>query len=413
MSNADRLEELKKKAEDALSSLETKKLKGEIPQAEYEAWKRQFTCSIEKIDLRLRGKDGSKLVEEGDKSIDSRLETLPKPQAQAVLRSLLESSPERITPVFDWKYGNRYPKIEENSGLATEESRSLLEKLCEAGVLEREFLDVYVKCPKCNSFSVRLRPSCPSCGSFDIAGGRVIGHFKCGYSDFADQFKQEKGTYFCPKCKGELKVEGADYQKPGIWFKCQPCNKFFPTPILKQICTTCGTFIRSEEATLHRVYSYKLSPYAEKEIASKILVEPTMKDHLAKVGLNAESPATLVGLSGEKQQFTLAITDPAAPQSKPIVVDVAFSQAKVDLKEVVTFFAKACDIEASAEILVCIPALSEEAKKVASSYGVLTVEATDRKQVPSMLLKVIESITKTNVDQVKKEIAAIKSAIEE
>nr|MDO8133482.1 hypothetical protein [Candidatus Njordarchaeum guaymaensis] len=411
MPDVERLKEVRGRAEDALKSLETKKLKGEIPQSEYEAWKREFTSHIERIESALESKGNAKGEEEGDKSVDSRPQISPKPEDEAVLRSLLEGSAEHITPVFDWKYGNRYPRIEEDSGLTTEESKSLLEKLSEAGVLQREFHDVYIKCPKCNSFSIRSKLNCPSCGSSDIISGEVIGHFKCGYADFADRFKQDKEKYVCPKCKGELKKEGVEYQKPGVWFKCQPCNKFFPTPVLRQLCNACGSSLENEEVVLHRVDAYKLSPYAEKEIVSGLLVASPMKEFLAKVGLNVESPATLTGSSGTKHSFMMAITDTTAPQSRPIVVDIATSESKVEVNEVVTFFAKASDVDSSAEVLVGIPAFSEEAKKTASSYGVLTVEATQRKQIPSMFIKVIESMTKTNVEEVKKEIAAIKSAL--
>lgn len=413
MPDVDKLKEARKKAEDIIKSLETKKLKGEVPLSEYEAWKREFTNQIAKIDSQLQDKVAPKRDGEGEKPIEPRLQIPSQPEAQAVLRSLLESSSDRIIPVFDLNHGDRYPRIEEDCHLAPQETKSLLEKLSEAGVLQREFHDLYVKCVKCNSFSIRLRPSCPSCGSANIVGGRAIGHFKCGYSDFVDKFKQVDGKYICPKCKGELKAEGTDYQKPGVWFKCQSCNKFFPTPVLKQLCNTCGTLLGSEEAFLHRVYSYRLSPVLEKENVSKLLVASAVKEHMAKAGLNVESPATLLGISGEKQLFAMAINDSTAPQNKPIVVEIVNSQNMVDLSEVVSFFAKACDADASAEILVGTPAFSEEAKKVASSYGVLTVETTDRKEIPSMLIRVIESITNTNVNQVRKEINAIKSAIGE
>nr|MDO8097520.1 hypothetical protein [Candidatus Njordarchaeota archaeon] len=410
MPDVDRLKEVRKKAEDAINALETKKVKGEIPESEYEAWKRELTKNIEKIDLALEGKNNPK-AEEEDKAIDSRLKAYPKSQIEAVLKGLLEGSVESLAPVFDWKFGSRYPRVEEDAGLATEESKSLLEKLCESGGLQREFHDVYVKCPKCNSFSVRSRLSCPSCSSSDIVNGAVIGHFKCGYADFTDRFKKENEKYVCPKCKGELKTEGADYQKPGIWFKCQACNKFFSTAVIKQLCNNCGALFENEEAVLYRAPSYTLSPHFEKGIVSGLLIAPPVKESLSNVGLKLEAPFIPTGNSGEKQQFMMGIIDTNAPEAKPIVVDVVSSDTKVDVREVVTFFAKACDIDASVGVLIGLPAFSEEAKKAASSYGVLTVDGNERKQIPSLFIKVIESITKTNVDEVKKEIAAIKSAL--
>jgi Zn finger protein HypA/HybF involved in hydrogenase expression len=410
MPDVNRLREVRKKAEDALKALETKKLKGEIPDSEYEAWKRELTKNLEKIDSALEGKSKPK-VEEEDKSIDSKLKAYPKSQVETVLKGLLDGSVESITPVLDWKSGSRYPRVEKDASLSTEESKALLEKLCESGGLRRELNDVFIKCPKCSSFSVRSRLSCPSCGSSDIVNGLVIGHFKCGYADFVDRFKREKETYVCPKCKAELRKEGVDYQRPGVWFKCQNCGKFFPTAIMKQSCNDCGALFENEESVLYRAPSYKLSSQLEKGIVSGLLVAPPVKEDLAKVGLKLESPFVSTGNSGEKQQFMMGITDTNAPQVKPIVVDIVASDGKVDLKEVVTFFAKACDVDASAEILVGLPSFSDEAKKAASSYGVLTVEATERKQIPSAFIKMIESLTKTNVEEVKKEIAAIKSAL--
>jgi Zn finger protein HypA/HybF involved in hydrogenase expression len=410
MSEIEKLRQAKKKAEDTLKVIEAKKLNGEITQGEYDAWKREFTDHIKKLSSMLEQK-GVQVGEEKETPVDTRVQMYLKTDVQALLKAMLDGSLSDAVPVFDFTYGDRYPRIEEISNIKADDAKLLVGRLYEAGVLQREFHDAYVKCPKCNSFSIRPRIQCPSCGSSNLTRGEALEHLKCGYSDFTVNFDKKGVNYVCPKCKGELKKIGSDYERHEGWFKCHSCNVLSELPAVKEHCNACGNQFDKDEAVLYRAHSYKLSPNATKEVESALLVVSPIKDTLVKLGMSVESPATLTGFSGAKHQFMVAIKEAISPDSKPIIIDIAASEQKVDVNQVLSFFAKACDIDSVAKLLVGVPGFNDDAKKVASSYGIVALEAGDRSVIASLVTNFAQSVIKSNPDSVRREIEALRSAL--
>jgi len=83
-------------------------------------------------------------------------------RVQLFLSKFVSGELSELNPVYDPKYGYKYPVIEAIVGEAriTEE---FLRHLFEVGVLKRKLYDKIVYCPHCNSANVSVHYCCPHC----------------------------------------------------------------------------------------------------------------------------------------------------------------------------------------------------------------------------------------------------------
>jgi len=100
---------------------------------------------------------------------------------------------------------------------------------------------------------------------------------------------------------------------------------------------------------------------------------------LSGSGVQALAPAVVVGKSGVRHEFSLAVGGP-----KPkVVVDEALSMKDVDDLKVLSFYAKVFDVGPERAILCVSPALDPKAKSLAKEYKITVLEnETPRKLVP-------------------------------
>ena len=131
-------------------------------------------------------------------SID-RAELYKMHPTQLLLSKFLSGEISRLDPVYDPKYGYRYPIVEALVG-DPEETEEFLNKLYETGILERELYDRIIYCPFCGSPNISTRYCCPYCGSFNVKKSSLIEHIQCGYIDIEEKFINKNGTLTCPKC---------------------------------------------------------------------------------------------------------------------------------------------------------------------------------------------------------------------
>ena len=79
-----------------------------------------------------------------------RAEVYRDRRMQLILSKFLSGEINKIDPVYDSKYGYRYPLVEALIGdpIATEE---ILTRLYDVGILKRQVFDKTIYCPQCNS----------------------------------------------------------------------------------------------------------------------------------------------------------------------------------------------------------------------------------------------------------------------
>lgn len=307
-----------------------------------------------------------------------RAELYKDRNTQVLLSKFLSGEISELEPVYDSKLGYRYPAVESivNDASIVE---TFLNKLYEAGMLERKLYDKIVYCQKCGSANISIHYRCPYCKSFNIQRSSLIEHVKCGYMDVETNF--HKGNKLvCPKCREELKTLDINYRRAGIWCTCKDCGKSFDIPVTAHFCRDCHANFTFEDAVIKDVYAYSLKEEVKEEAALGWVLVAPIREFLIENGFAVESPAFLKGKSGANHIFDIVAYKEDA-KGKVTVIDLATSAENVmSEKPVIALFAKIFDVSPDNAYLIAIPKMSENGKKMAELYNIIVLEAKNQKE---------------------------------
>jgi len=307
-----------------------------------------------------------------------RLELYKDRNTQVFLSKFLSGEIRELEPVYDPKLGYRYPAVEAIVGNASS-AEAFLNRLYEAGMLERRLYDKIIYCPRCGSANISIHYCCPYCRSFGIQRSALIEHVKCGYMDVEENF-QKGNKLVCPKCREELRKLDVDYRKAGMWCACEDCGKSFDIPNAAHFCRDCHTNFTFEEAVIKDVYAYSLKEEVKEEAAIGWVVIAPIREFLVENGFEVESPAFLKGKSGANHIFDIAAYEGGAAR-KVTVIDIATStENAVPEQPVIALFAKIFDVSPDNAYLIAIPKMSENGKKMAELYNIKVIEAKNQKE---------------------------------
>ena len=300
-------------------------------------------------------------------------------RVQALLNKFMSGSIDALTPIFDLKRGFVYPEVEKIIG-ESEDAEKFLAGLHEAGILRRELYDKIVCCPKCGSVNVSSLYCCPFCFSFDIKRSSLIEHIKCGYMDIEEKFISGDGL-FCPKCKRELREEDVDYRRAGVWCTCNKCGKSFDIPVSRHFCRNCQTSFTFENAKIKGAYTYRLNEGIVKTAASEWAILAPIRKLLEDRGFKVETSGFLEGRSGIKHMFDMiAYNNGRKPEKLAINISTSQDGKTVPEHVIIDMFAKAFDSKVEKAILIAIPKMSENGRKLANHYKICLIEAKTQKE---------------------------------
>jgi len=300
-------------------------------------------------------------------------------RVQALLNKFMSGSIDALTPIFDLKRGFVYPEVEKIIG-ESEDAEKFLAGLHEAGILRRELYDKIVCCPKCGSVNVSSLYCCPFCFSFDIKRSSLIEHIKCGYMDIEEKFISGDGL-FCPKCKRELREEDVDYRRAGVWCTCNKCGKSFDIPVSRHFCRNCQTSFTFENAKIKDAYTYRLNEGIVKTAASEWAILAPIRKLLEDKGFKVETSGFLEGRSGIKHMFDMiAYNNGRKPEKLAINISTSQDGKTVPEHVIIDMFAKAFDSKVEKAILIAIPRMSENGRKLANHYKICLIEAKTPKE---------------------------------
>jgi transcription elongation factor Elf1 len=308
----------------------------------------------------------------------NRAELYKDRNTQAFLSKFLSGEIGELEPIYDPKLGYRYPIVETIVGDPSN-VEDFLNRLSEAGILERRLYDKIIYCPRCGSANISVHYCCPYCKSFNIQKSSLIEHVKCGYMDIEENFC--KGSKFvCPKCHEELKKLDVDYRRAGIWCTCKDCSKSFDIPVTALFCRDCHANSTFEDVAIKDVYAYSLKEEVREEAAVGWVIIAPIRDFLQENGFEVESPAFLKGKSGANHMFDIAAAYRGNVTQGVTVIDLAIStENTVPEQPVIALFAKIFDVSPDSAYLIAIPKMSENGKKMAELYNIKVVEAKNQK----------------------------------
>jgi transcription elongation factor Elf1 len=307
-----------------------------------------------------------------------RAELYKDHNTQVFLSKFLSGEVTELKSAYDSKLGYRYPLVEAIVGEASS-AESFLNRLYEAGVLERKLYDKIVHCPKCGSANVSVHYCCPYCNSFNVEKSALVEHVKCGYMDVEENFR--KGDKLvCPKCNEALKKLDVDYRKAGVWCDCKNCGKSFDIPVTSHFCRDCQANFTFGDAVIKDVYTYSLKAEVREEAAPGWVIIVPIIDFLRENRFGVESPAFLKGKSGANHMFDIAAFKGGAKRSTTVIDLTTSIGNTVSEQPIIAMFAKIYDVSPDNAYLIAIPKLSEDGRKMAGMYKIQVIEAKDQEE---------------------------------
>ncbi len=305
----------------------------------------------------------------------------------ALLSKFVSGELTTLEPVYSAQVGYHYPVVEDILGNSAN-VESFLNKLFDAGFLERKAFDKTLSCPDCGSQNISSRYCCPFCKSFNIQKSSLVEHIKCGYMDLETKFIRN-GRLVCPKCSRELKSEDVDYRKAGVWCNCKECSKSFDIPVPENYCRDCHKISSFEEVVINDVYSYTSKATLNSGSSLNWLLSSAIAEYLTKEGLTVENSGLVKGKSGANHTFDIVAYNAKFPQK--IVVDLATAENAVSEQPVIALFAKIFDVSPDKAFLVAIPKINDNAKKMAELYNIRAIEAKSPAEAVASLKERMQS----------------------
>lgn len=304
------------------------------------------------------------------------------PEVEYFLANAISGESE-IVSQFDLEFGYRYPTVEKALGKEPNETKELLEKLAQAGILDRKLHIMDIRCPNCASPNISSSYLCPFCGAINVVRNALIEHISCGYIDVLVNFRKN-GNLICPKCHDGLKP--GNYRSAGNWYSCESCGKRIESPRPSHACRKCGTKFTLDGASYNRVYSYVLSSAAKEDMNRGVLLIGSIRENLTKLGYEAVTPFVMKGNSGVEHAFDMLLTR----GDRRIAMDILTSDKPILQIEVIKEYVKILDAKVDL-YLVVIPELSEDARKLAESYKVNVIESHSLQEALKAIVRIFES----------------------
>lgn len=308
------------------------------------------------------------------------------PKVVLVFEYLVKKGKYELIPSFDPSYGYYYPDIVKNGDVTPQESFEIADKITALGLGTKTYHDQVLKCQDCGSDHVTVKFHCPFCNSTEIDKELLIEHTADGVMALLSSFKKKEGKLICPGCGKVLEQEGKDYRNIGIWYGCASCKKQFDTPKVKYVCRSCSEEIETKDIIISSVYRVVIKKEVIEEFSTRILICKPISEVLTAAKFTPSAPGVLTGKSGIQHTFGIIGVN---KQGGTIAIDLAISKTKINEAPLLAMSAKVMDTSPLKSIMVVVPSLLENAKKMAGIYGISIVEGNTIEEATKSLRKLL------------------------
>jgi ribosomal protein L40E len=154
---------------------------------------------------------------------------------------------------------------------------ALAEELVGLGLLERQFFDKLITCPRCTSARLSVRERCRRCHSADLVEEALVHHLRCSNQGPEHDFRQ--GTdLICPKCRLHLEHFSVDYDRPGSVMFCRNCGHMSTDAAVSFICLDCDAAGDTDETETRVVWRYRLTEAGLAHVQSGVPISTRVRN---------------------------------------------------------------------------------------------------------------------------------------
>lgn len=272
-----------------------------------------------------------------------------------------------------------YPELSVHFG---DEVNKILEIMLRDNIVRGYVVDRVLKCPECNTMSVRTRYLCPSCNSFNVERVLLLEHLVCGYIGSSKSFKKAGEQQICPRCGRILRAVGVDWRAIGTTFECCDCGYMFDEPKVGHICIPNGHVFDPATSKYEPVYKYVIDEAVMKLVSEGHLINAIVAHVLEKIGCKVQVDGVMKGLSGVDHKFKVV----GFKDGQVIAVDV--SNPYSSREYLMQMAAKVLDTRPSkAMLIVLFKEPLKDVESLASALNINLIVARNLTELEEVMLQ--------------------------
>ncbi|MEM3197342.1 MAG: ATPase domain-containing protein [Conexivisphaerales archaeon] len=294
-----------------------------------------------------------------------------------------------------WKYNinklSDVTKITENGlvpikGTKWEDTdiESIFYELEKMGIIKVNTAESLLKCPKCNNTTFYVLPACSNCGNPLI-------HVTPKYliPSMAEQVTSNEELFKTLKIVGSKTVNAEEEISPddSYMWQCTKCGS--PVTSIKYLyrCSKCGYKIKEEDNSEY--YDEKVYSIQSEKAGYYAGYIDDIISLFNEFGFATECLGTIVGQSGINHTFDFVINK----HDTRLALTIEMGADEFSTRKAIEYYTKAYDtFNSTVHLLIAIPKLGEEQKRLFSTQSIDYIEAEDPQAAISELRDRIEML---------------------
>jgi len=320
------------------------------------------------------------------------LDTITPILKKPFIQMLLEIENKKVTrfqPLFHPQNGYNYNDLKHYD---LQDQIKLLNFAHKFGITFKEYCISVFKCSNCNYNEFDISLICTLCSSNKITKGIAIEHDKCGTIGFEHKYYKFNNKLQCPECNILINAVGVDYSIKGVYYECLECKSFLPNIDYKYKCFRCSKEHFKDDIEINELFSYTFDSIKLKKFLESNNSNLSISKELYRSSIKTDVLGTITGESGLQYTFPLIIYN--YENSFSIVVDILNINDEADSGEafVLSFIAKCSDLKISQKILISVPHLKKELKKLCANNGIQLIESISQDKAEVDLVNFVNNL---------------------
>jgi ribosomal protein S27AE len=283
--------------------------------------------------------------------------------------------------------GGSFPSIESRLGVETGIIMRLLRRLQDKNVVRVAGVEFKkIVCPHCQSALHTMNLRCKACGSVNIGRQRVMQHEACGYLGPETSFVAGERT-ICPRCGSQVRITASPLEEGGAevlkvhstFFTCFDCNEVSLDPNITFRCLICGIDYDMSSFEFRTFYRYTVNPEVISALQERSKPMRTIAEELRRRGFEARVNARVVGASKVTHRIDLLFgREGKLDRAVFILQDLGEG---LSVNSIIRIIFVKSDLRLERVALLSMRKLSEDARFLASQYGILLIEDMASKDI--------------------------------
>lgn len=285
-----------------------------------------------------------------------------------IIKNVISQEDKTVRMIFQKNTGEKflYPPLDKMLYMNVGKVIDVLDYVVQAGFMGKRVVETLRFCPVCFSYEIIPTEHCPNCSSTNISRGRVIEHFSCGYRNLETVFLLNTGLE-CPRCHKQLLIEGKDFSRGKLMYKCHACGNLFESPMIDYHCQRCGEYFPVDELGETIVYHYEVINDKLEYVSLTLKTLESIEANLRENGYTTKFCTQVTGASGISYDIDLYAANVSKNDSLLVVTYLIEDTIAVD--EILRLQALGYDLGAKKIAILTFSKLDQKAEYLANYYG--------------------------------------------